>query len=77
MLAHVLISLINKVKIRKNKANHFGQFLPLHSLLNCDVAMHDEKMMLANLEFLTKFLMSHASIKNISMCFEALGQKGR
>ena len=38
-----------------------------HTLLNCDVAMHDDKMMLANLEFLTKFLMSHESIKDISI----------
>ena len=50
-----------------------------HSLLNCDVATHVEKMVLANLEFSTKNFMSHESIKDMSIqniCFEALSQKG-
>ena len=51
-----------------------------HSLLNCDVATHDEKMMLANLKFLTKFLMSNASIKgylNLKYVFWSFRSKGK
>ena len=65
----------SKIGLLKNQINYLkthrlenpGQTISMHSLLNCDVATHDEKMMLANLKFLTKFLMSHASIKDISI----------
>ena len=57
-----------------------GKYASLCQRLYCDEPAHDEKMVMANLKFSAKLLMSHESIKNNSienMCFEALVQKGR